>query len=162
MTSKKDKTVCLTEWEFSQEHDVGPSGKRMWNHPEIEWAFIHWGGCAGVSRNRRRHRPAFHSAWFWFGCFFQLVRLQFLQCLGLSMHFMGIALHGTLFQTSLCISTDGLQCFVLSCWQKPDKCHTQLPSGSAPHGGGWQSSLCFKHVWSTRGRINWAPWQHRY
>ena len=44
---------------------------------------------------------------------------------------------------SLYTLTNGLECFALSCWQMPDKCHMQSPSSSALHGGGWQLSLCF-------------------
>ena len=36
----------------------------------------------------------------------------------------------------LCIQNDGLKCIGWSCWQMPDKCHMQLPSGSALYGCG--------------------------
>ena len=41
MTSEKDETVSLTERGFTQKCDVGPSGKRAWNHSEIEQALLH-------------------------------------------------------------------------------------------------------------------------
>ena len=132
MTSGKHETVSLIEWRLTQ--------NVMWDHLRKECGTIQRENrhlFTGVSGDGGRHQAVFHSAWFWLGQFFQFVGL-----LGLSSCLMGIML--CMFFVTLPFA---FQCMVLnalqSCWQMPDKCHMQSPSGSALCGGGGQLSLCF-------------------
>ena len=180
MTSKKDETICLTEWGFAWKCDVEPSGKRMWNHSsEIEQAFIHCIGT-GTEEDMQQHSAQhdFLAASLLDPHLTQVTQMLpsvpaililYLTCETL-IPFSGLvtsesycAPHRphTLCCTSLCTLTDGLKCFALLCWQMPKKCHMQSPSGSALHRAGWWLSVfppSLKH-W---GRMIWAPCQQRY
>ena len=98
-----------------------------------------------------------------FGCFFNCETLISFLSLVTSEPFCVLHRHYalcTLCCTSLWTLTNGLKYFA-NVWQMPEKCHTQLPSGSGLHRGGQQMSPCFCPVWGTRGRTIWALFQQR-